>query len=703
MMRGVLRTIVLLLPLTKNSAATEASIGVAAASAADGDPKPRQRRHRKLETRPSREVIPDAYIVIFNDDVVDSPEQVAQEYGIATQHLYHNGVKGFSSPYVEGSILDRLLDDPRVQAIGQDGTLEMEQDDEDAPGRRRAQAVNVQLDAPNHLDSIDQSSSSGVYAYTYTGAGVHVYIVDAGIRATHQDFGGRVASDCFGDIGTCNVDNESHGTHIASLAGGSTYGVAKQVTIHDARIYDNLGIVSWSNLMSGLDYVAGEQLKSSNSTVVVNVSMGGDGYDVVDNAIQKTLDTGAVVVVAAGNQAMNACDRTPARVPGVVTVGATDTSPGVRRSTSNYGPVREKKQTLLFFCGALCFAPLLDSPYTLCLVSIVYLRRCFYFTANVVVNFEIFQCIDIWAPGTNLTAASFQGDTAVKVMSGTSMAAPLVVGAIALYLEAGKTVQDLLNDAEQVPSLIGSDQSTSKFLSTTKLSQSGPTTAEISLAPTPTPVVPAPAPFFTLLPSSGPTVPPVAAPTQSPLTAPSRAPISTPTIAPSLEPTVTRSVSPTLPLSSIPTLTPTEAVLITAPSASPTLVPSVPLPTTTPSPAPQPKLAPLPVVLTPLTIAPTSLVEPKPTSSTIPLTLAPSIPVADPRPSLATPSTTSLTDSPQPDGPFTYVRIPQNDPPRDLHAPKTLFVSSTAITIKATNAAVWIVCCTILWSLRVQQ
>jgi subtilisin family serine protease len=200
--------------------------------------------HRKLENRPTTEVIPDAYIILLNDDdndVTVTPETIAQEYGITIEHIYQHAMKGFSSRYVDAAILDLLLEDSRIWAVGENGNLQvLEQqqqqhddddhephhDNEDVQGQENTDIgsddmVHMQqaaVPAPVYLDQIDESMDS-MYSYVYTGAGVHIYIVDAGILASHEDFGGRVVSPCWDDIGPCNTDTDSHGTHIASTAG----------------------------------------------------------------------------------------------------------------------------------------------------------------------------------------------------------------------------------------------------------------------------------------------------------------------------------------------------------------------------------------------------------------------------------------------------------------------------------------------------
>jgi subtilisin family serine protease len=183
----------------------------------DDPPVPPRRNHRKLEKRPSHEVIPDAYIIILNDNVMVNPETIAKEYGITIEYSYQHAIKGFSSRYVATDILDRMLEDSRIWAVGEDGNLEIDQEEEE-DDEDGAAVVRMQQAAPQQLDQIDQSMD-GIYSYSYTGAGVHIYVVDAGIMASHEDFGGRVATPCFDDIGPCNTDTDSHGTHIASTAG----------------------------------------------------------------------------------------------------------------------------------------------------------------------------------------------------------------------------------------------------------------------------------------------------------------------------------------------------------------------------------------------------------------------------------------------------------------------------------------------------
>jgi subtilisin family serine protease len=251
---GLLKVLLLLQLMFRfeNGSATTTARAVATVAAStykkggDDNPAPRRRRsHRKLENRPSTEVIPDAYIILLNNDdtvrndndaaaITSTPEAIAKEYGITIEHIYQHAIQGFSSRCVEADILDLMLEDSRIWAVGEDGNLEMEhetdeQHDNDlaaedgntdtATAAATASSFQMQQSAaPEHLDQIDQSMD-GRYSYTYTGAGVHIYIIDAGILASHEDFGGRVVTPCFDEIGPCNTDTDSHGTHIASIAG----------------------------------------------------------------------------------------------------------------------------------------------------------------------------------------------------------------------------------------------------------------------------------------------------------------------------------------------------------------------------------------------------------------------------------------------------------------------------------------------------
>lgn len=227
------------------------------------------------------------------------------------------------------------------------------------------------------LDRIDQAALplDGEYSVPTDGAGVHAYIVDTGIRATHGQFAGRTGEG-WSIPGEGDEDCDGHGTHVAGTVGGKTYGVAAGVTLHSVRVFGCDGLGTTTSVIQGLAWVT----DAAEHPAVVNMSLSGASSPAIDLAVTKMVEAGITVVVAAGNENQDACYGSPARVPAAITVGATGTA-DQRASFSNYG-----------------------------------------------------SCVDIMAPGVDITSAQQTSDDASGKQSGTSMASPHVAGVAALYL-----------------------------------------------------------------------------------------------------------------------------------------------------------------------------------------------------------------------------------------------------------------------------
>ena len=229
------------------------------------------------------------------------------------------------------------------------------------------------------LDRIDQRDLPLNNSYTYptTASNVRAYIIDTGVRFSHATFGGRATSG----RDTVNNDNDAsdcngHGTHVAGTVGGAEYGVAKGVQIVGVRVLDCQGSGSNSGVIAGVDWVTANAVKPA----VANMSLGGTVSSALDTSVRNSIASGITYSLAAGNSNADACNSSPSRVAEGITVGATDITDR-RASFSNYG-----------------------------------------------------SCLDIFAPGVNITSSWWTSDTATNTISGTSMAAPHVAGAAALYL-----------------------------------------------------------------------------------------------------------------------------------------------------------------------------------------------------------------------------------------------------------------------------
>jgi subtilisin family serine protease len=319
--------------------------------------------------------IPNQYIVVLKDDVPDVDTEalrLAREFGGDRNggFTYQRALKGFSVRMPEQQAV-RLANDPRVAFVEEDGKVSI---------------GTTQTGATWGLDRIDQRDLplDGNYNYNATGSGVKAYIIDTGIRATHTQIAGRVISG-FTAIsdGLGTNDGNGHGTHVSGTVGGTTYGVAKNVTLVAVRVLDSAGNGTNSGVISGVDFVTSDH--QAGQPAVANMSLGGGISSALDTAVSNSIADGVTYAIAAGNETQDACNTSPARVASAITVGSTTTT-DARSSFSNFG-----------------------------------------------------TCLDIFAPGSSITSSWNTSDTATNTISGTSMATPHVTGVAALFLETNPT------------------------------------------------------------------------------------------------------------------------------------------------------------------------------------------------------------------------------------------------------------------------
>jgi len=243
-------------------------------------------------------------------------------------------------------------------------------------------ATGTQSDAPWGLDRVDQRALPLSTSYTSDGRGegVTVYVMDTGVLAEHRDFGGRVVDGWTAiDDGRGTADCNGHGTHVAGTVAGTYAGVAKQATIVPVRVLGCDGSGVGSGLVAGLRWII--EHHQEGTPAVLNMSLGGETTSsTIDSWVNAVVQDGVTAVVAAGNEAKDACTTSPARVAEAVTIAASDRF-DQQTSFSNFG-----------------------------------------------------SCVDLYAPGAQIVSASYVSTTGFASASGTSMATPHAAGAAAVLL-----------------------------------------------------------------------------------------------------------------------------------------------------------------------------------------------------------------------------------------------------------------------------
>ena len=340
------------------------------------------------------------YVVVFEKgDAKEVAGDHSRRFGVSVTKRFDR-IGGYAGTMTDGQA-NRVAKEPGI-TIAPDTTMSI------------VAAPSPQTLSGNYNWGIDRIDAQGTdprldlqYHYGKTGNQVTAYVIDTGVRVSHSEFGGRAVAgkDAIGTTNLSGSDCNGHGTHVAGILGGSTYGVAKGVAIVAVRVLNCSGTGTTSQIVTGIDWVTNDHVVTRKGPAVANMSLGGATNTALDAAVRKSITAGITYAIAGGNgnilgNGTDACQTSPARVAEALTVAATDRNDS-RPTWSNFG-----------------------------------------------------TCVDVFAPGADVVSSWGAGTTNTdwRAMSGTSMAAPHVAGVAALLLEivgaatpaqVSRTVRDL--------------------------------------------------------------------------------------------------------------------------------------------------------------------------------------------------------------------------------------------------------------------
>ncbi len=336
------------------------------------------------------------FIVVFHDgiDAAEATADLAARHGVSADNVYQHGLSGFAGP-LGAKAAQEISRDPRVKTVERDGVMSI-----------------IGQVLPTGIQRM------GALAANTNGAGgdlaVNIAIIDTGVSSTHADL--RVVHSVGFKLGKKigGIDDNGHGSHCAGIAaarnnGLGVVGVAPGAGIWAIKVLGKNGSGWTSDIVKGVDYVTANK----GSIAVANMSLGGGPSSSLDDAVGRSIAAGVPYTLAAGNESDDASNHSPARVPTGITVGALadkDGLAGGKGAATSYGP----DDTFATF-----------SNYG--------------------------SVVDVMAPGVSIYS-TYKG-TGYATMSGTSMAAPHVAGAVALHKAMNSTSPLIPANPEWIPGI----------------------------------------------------------------------------------------------------------------------------------------------------------------------------------------------------------------------------------------------------------